>query len=469
METKDMSAPNIIYVHCDGAGRYIQPCGYPVPTPALQALAENGVLFTRHYTTSPTCHPSRGALLTGATPHKNGMMGLGWNSGWRFKDRSWHLASFLGGHGYETVLDAIPDFDQREAPYDLDLNPICRAAPSNRERHEETTRQAIKYLREKRDGRPFFLNVGYSAPKGQEGFNFAADFPRTDSEYVRPPEPMIDTPAGRRQWALFMDSLRFVDQQLEQLVATLKATGQYENTVIICTPDHGFQYPKGKGSLYEGGVGTFLIMAGGGLPAGKVIRPMVNVLDLYPTICELIGAEPPTHLDGTSMMPLIRGEQERLHDLLFFEQTYHYNYLPERGVTDGRYKYIRRYYQTRAEAVTNTDDPADYFIDDAGILDLPLEREELFDLRLDRSEWNNLLNAPRHQETLTRLRNALDQWMIDTDDPIRKGPILLPEGGKTGVQVDPRREQPRNVPAEQWNKIIHEYHCAFPIHQETLS
>jgi arylsulfatase A-like enzyme len=266
-----------------------------------------------------------------------------------------------------------------------------------------------------------------------------------------------------------MDSLHFVDRQLEELIATLKATGQYENTLIICTPDHGFQYPKGKGSLYEGGVGTFLIMAGGGLPAGKVVRPMVNVLDLYPTICELIGVEPPTHLDGRSMMPLIRGEQDRLHDLLFFEQTYHYNYLPERGVTDGRYKYIRRYYRTRAEAVTNTDDPADYFIDDAGILDLPLEREELFDLTLDRSEWNNLLDDPRHQEILARLRSALDQWMTDTDDPIPKGPILLPEGGKTGVQVDPRREYPRNVPAEKWNRTIHEYHCPFTVPQKERS
>ena len=457
-----MKRNNILYFHCDGAGRYIQPCGYPVPTPAFKALAENGVLFTSHYTTSPTCHPSRGALLTGCTPHKNGMMGLGHNSGWYFKDKSWHLASFLRENGYQTVLNAIPDFDQSEVPYDIDINPITRKGASPREQQEETTRQACKFLKSGRNEKPFFMSLGYSAPKGLEYFNFADDFPRANPDYLHPPAPMFDTPDGRVLWAKCIDSLLFVDRQLEQVIAALKENGLSENTVLICTPDHGFQYPKGKGSLYEGGVGTFLIISGAGIPAGKVVRPMVNVLDLFPTICELIGAEAPARLDGKSLMPLIRGEQDRLHDFLFFEQTYHYNYLPERGVTDGRYKYIRRYYRSRAEAVTNGDNPGVFdAIDALGILDIPLEREELFDLALDETECNNLMDDPRHQEILERLRTALDRWMVDTNDPILLGPILLPKGGKTGVQIDPKRKLPRNVKAVDWNRVIYEYHCPY--------
>ena len=71
-----MNRPNILYLHSHDTGRYIQPYGYGVPTPNLQRLAEEGVLFRQAFCASPTCSPSRAALLTGAFPHSNGMRGL---------------------------------------------------------------------------------------------------------------------------------------------------------------------------------------------------------------------------------------------------------------------------------------------------------------------------------------------------------------------------------------------------------
>src|SRR5205085_6747340 len=67
---------NILYIHSHDTGRWIQPYGFPVATPNLQKLAENGVLFRQAFCVSPTCSPSRAALLTGKYPHNNGMLGL---------------------------------------------------------------------------------------------------------------------------------------------------------------------------------------------------------------------------------------------------------------------------------------------------------------------------------------------------------------------------------------------------------
>ena len=71
-----MPKPNILYIHSHDSGRYLQPYGYDIPTPNLQRLAEQGVLFRRAYCAAPTCSPSRAALLTGQSPHNAGMLGL---------------------------------------------------------------------------------------------------------------------------------------------------------------------------------------------------------------------------------------------------------------------------------------------------------------------------------------------------------------------------------------------------------
>ena len=80
-----------------------------------------------------------------------------------------------------------------------------------------------------------------------------------------------------------------------------------------------------------------------GFTGGKVIDALVSHLDVYPTICELAGIEPPAWLEGTSLMPLVRGERAQIHDEIFTEMTYHAAYQPQRAIRTERWKYIRRF------------------------------------------------------------------------------------------------------------------------------
>src|SRR6266566_5025024 len=95
--------PNILYLHSHDTGRYVQPYGHPVPTPNIQRLADQGVLFHDAFCAAPTCSASRACLLTGQYGHNNGMMGLA-HRGWSLNDYRQHLVHPLHDAGYHTVL-----------------------------------------------------------------------------------------------------------------------------------------------------------------------------------------------------------------------------------------------------------------------------------------------------------------------------------------------------------------------------
>jgi arylsulfatase A-like enzyme len=98
--------PDILYIHSHDTGRFIQPYGHAVPTPHLQRLAGEGVLFRQAFCAAPTCSPSRAALLTGRYPHEVGMLGLA-HRGHRLTDNRLHLLHTLKAAGYYTALSGM--------------------------------------------------------------------------------------------------------------------------------------------------------------------------------------------------------------------------------------------------------------------------------------------------------------------------------------------------------------------------
>jgi N-sulfoglucosamine sulfohydrolase len=105
-----MSKMNILYINSHDTGRYIQPYGYKVPTPNLQKLAEQGVLFRQCYCANPTCSPSRASLLTGQYAHSNGMLGLS-HRGFSLNDYSQHIIHTLKEYGYFCALSGVQHID----------------------------------------------------------------------------------------------------------------------------------------------------------------------------------------------------------------------------------------------------------------------------------------------------------------------------------------------------------------------
>ena len=419
-----MVRPNIVYVHSHDTGRYIQPVGHAVSTPNLQRLAEQGVLFRQAFSAAPTCSPSRAALLTGQWPHTCGMLGLA-HMGSGLNDYSHHLANVLKQAGYFTALIGFQHeaYDQKQIGYDH----LADDAWGRNTASSAVAPAAAAFLHGK-PRQPFFLSVG--TMETHRGFPPHA--PADDPRYCLPPAPIADTPQTRRDMADLKTSARTFDWAVGTVLAELEAASLAENTIVICTTDHGIAFPLIKCNLTDHGIGVFLIMRGpGGLSGGIACDAMVSQVDVLPTICELIGLEPPAWLQGRSMMPLIRGEADNIRDELFAEVTYHAAYEPQRCVRTRRWKYIRRFDGRTKPVLVNCDasPTRDAFLA-AGWAARPVAREQFYDLFYDPQEACNLAADPAHAAVLREMAARLDRWMRQTDDPLLKGPVPEPAGPK---------------------------------------
>jgi len=416
-----MARSNILYIHSHDTGRYVQPYGYAVPTPAIQRLAEQGVVFRRNFCANPTCSASRAALLTGCSPHNSGMLGLA-HRGWPLYDYRQHIVHTLRAAGYRSTLCGVQHVarDASLIGYDEVLKLKSHFA-------RDVAPAAADFLRSGPQ-EPFFLSVGFVETHRV----FPDPGPAEDPRWCRPPDPIPDTPETRRDMAAFKASARALDAGMGAVFDALDASGLADRTLVICTTDHGLAFPHMKCHLTDHGTGVMLILRGpGGFEGGRVCDAMVTHLDLFPTICELAEAEPPAWLQGKSLLPLVRGEAEEIHDEIFAEVTYHAAYEPMRAVRTKRWRLIRRFSGRAKPVLPNCDDsPSKSVWLDAGWRERPVAEEELFDLAFDPNEAHNLAADPAHAAVLADLRGRLDRWMRATDDPLLRGPVPAPPGAK---------------------------------------
>jgi N-sulfoglucosamine sulfohydrolase len=427
--------PNIIYLNAHDTGRILQPYGQRVRTPNLQALAEGGVLFRQAFSAAPTCSPSRAALLFGMVPHCTGMVGLGNRGVYPFElDR--HVAHTLKRSGYETVTWGIVDNHLGLANIGKDVADIGY----ERSLGDRGLSKVVDFLREGHD-RPFFLSLSYFL-----AHRLGRGFSSPHNEYYDPrflalPATLPDTPEVREDWTLQLSDIEAYDDRVGRIWRALEDAGLAESTLIIATTDHGVAFPGMKCNLTKHGTGVHLIMRGpGGFSGGKVIDGMVCHIDLFPTLCEVIGIERPEWLQGESLMPLLRGEVSQIHDQIIAEVSYHAAYEPMRCVRTPRWVYIRRFGSRRRPVLANCDASLskDAWLAE-GYAERQLPDEMLFDTFYDPEEMNDLAAYPAHAEVLEGMRDRLRKWMEQTDDPLLKGRVPLPETGWVNPQdaVDP--------------------------------
>jgi arylsulfatase A-like enzyme len=419
--------PNVIYLHSHDTGRHVQPYGYAVPTPAIQRLAEQGVLFRRAFATAATCSGSRAALVTGQYPHVNGMTGLA-HRGWELDDTSHHLVHTLRRAGYfseligEQHVSATPEVLGYDRFHEIESNHVATVAPL-----------AVGAL-EGGLPEPFFLSVGFFETHRR----FFEPTSISDELYALPPAHLPDLPEVRRDMASFLASARSLDQGVGQVLAALERAGLDERTLVILTTDHGLPFPGAKATLFDRGLGVSLIVRGpGGFHGGRAQDAMVSHLDIYPTLCDLAGLPHPGFVQGRSLLPLVSGEVDRLHDELFAEITYHAAYEPQRAVRTDRHKLIRRFEPSAGPVLPNTDDgPTKDALIALGWDGWAHDAERLHDVLLDPSEGRNLVHDPAYAGVARDLRGRLERWMQETADPLLRGRVPLPPRGRAN---DPRQ------------------------------
>ena len=279
--------------------------GYPEPsTPTIDDLASQGALFSQAFCTNPITLPSHASILTGTYPIFHGARD---NSTFVVRDEVTTLAETLSAAGYETaavigsfVLDSRFNLDQGFAHYDDDLAEgwskdeiDVRAANAFgfAERKANLVSSAsIDWLRQPRS-RPFFMWIHYFDPH----------------EPINPPEPHHS-----RFTEPYTAEIAFADEQLGQVIAELKAQGEFENTLIVVTGDHGeglldHGEPTHSLLIYDSVMHVPLIFVMPGEPPGRRLDQLASTVDIMPTVLELLGQPIPDDVQGKSLAAGVRG------------------------------------------------------------------------------------------------------------------------------------------------------------------
>ena len=404
-------------------------------TPNMDSLVREGTTFTNACimgsNSGAVCIPSRAMLLSGRTLfHLQGQGNIippehitfpevlreaGYTT---FHTGKWHQdpksTSRCFSDGAKIFFGGMTD--QFNVPV-FDFDPAGKYPKENRyiekDKHssELFSDSAIAFLRNCKKDRPFFLYIAYTAPHDPRcppakyldmydpdkitlPESFMPRHPFDNGEMEVRDEKLASWPRTpqeiRKHIAEYYAMITHLDTQIGRVLAALKQTSHYKNTIIIFAADNGLAVGRhglmGKQNLYEHSIRVPLVIAGPGIPKGRRCNAFCYLLDIYPTLCELVGLPVPSVVEGHSLIPLINNPDSLLRDTLFFAYK-----DVQRAVRDERYKLIE--YMVNGKRTT-----------------------QLFDLQLDGCEVNNLADSPSHSEHLRRLRKELVRWKNELGD-----------------------------------------------------
>jgi N-sulfoglucosamine sulfohydrolase len=428
--------PNILFILADDMSYpYSSVYGdQVVKTPNLERLAQHGVTFTNAYTANPSCTPSRASILTGRYPHK---LGEAVNLVGKLDVSIPTYVQALRKEGYEVSYErkgwAPGDFKQM----------------GYKENPAGTQVEFQKMLGQLPKEKPFFFWFGTNDPHRTFPFG-KGRASGIDLSKIKVPAFLPDVPEVRGDLADYFYLIKRLDDEVGVLLTALEQSGRLENTIIVMSSDNGMPFPHAKANLYDYGTRVPLIISSF---SKRVIQnkrndSFVNLIDLTPTFLELAGARNKPVMDGKSLMPVLTGQTSTHRSEIFLERERHCTArnemdrgagYPMRAIRTTDFLYIvnLRYYRmpggdeampgtpseygdvdggpTKAFILDNRNDPKVKPFFDLGFAKRP--REELYDLKKDPYNVNNVAELPEYASVKKELSEKLLQWMQDEKDP----------------------------------------------------
>lgn len=391
-------------------------------TPNMQRVADAGLTFDRAFVASPSCAPSRAALLTGLMPARNGAEA---NHAHPRRDvKKW--PAYFQELGYEVVAFGKVAHYQQTIEYGFDL-----FAHDTFHDHQAIP-AALEYLkhRDHASTRPLCLIVGTNWPhvpwpETIAGFNPAS---------FKLPAGSIDTTITRKLRAEYAAAVSEADKDLGAVYDTAHALLP-KDTLYLFSSDHGAQWPFAKWNCYDAGIRVpMMIEWAGKLKAGTRTSAMVSWIDLLPTLLEAAGGTAPSNIDGQSFYKVLTGKETEHRDKIYTTHTGdgHWNIYPTRSLRTAQWKYILNLHPEFA-FTCHIDLPGeltqrDMWVEwmDAGKTDTRAAAivkryharpsEELYDLTSDPDEQKNLAEEPTQHARLGQMRTDLKEWMRAQDD-----------------------------------------------------
>jgi arylsulfatase A-like enzyme len=423
--------PNVLFIVVDDLRDWVGFLGrHPqAKTPNLDRLAARGVAFTRAYAASPSCNPSRAAVLSGLRPFTTGVYEN--DTDWRpvvpeamtlpsaFRRAGYHVAG--GGKVYHTAYPRRSEWDDYFADADRNPRPAQIRGPGDRikfgaldvedseMRDAKVVDYAIRQLAQKRD-QPLFLAVGIQKPHlpwfvPRKYFDLhpldrielppylkgdLEDIPaegRRLATHLGDHEAILQAGLWKEAVQAYLAAISFADAMVGRLLDGLDRSPVRDNTIICLWSDHGWSLGEKdhwrKFALWEEQTRAPMIWVVPGLTKpGTVATKPVDLMSVYPTLCDLAGLPVPEHVEGRSLRPLLADvgaswEQPAISTYLFNNHSVR---------TEG-WRYTRYH--------------------DGG--------EELYNEGEDPNEWRNLAADPAFQS----MKAELSRWLPRKNHPDR--------------------------------------------------
>lgn len=415
--------PNIVFITCHDLGRHLGCYGQrTVASPALDAIADRGLLFERSFCTAPHCSPSRAALHTGRHAQANGMHGLAHGHfRWSLHAGERHLAQYLRPAGYASALFGIQHLTGPDEARSLGYDEVYERAPA-----DGLGRAAAAWLSARDpNAQPFYLEVGFFEP--HRPYHHGGVEP-DDHLGVEVPSYLPQTPEARAEVAELQGAIAALDAGVGQIVTALEQQKLLQDTWLIFVTDHGLAMPRAKCTLYDPGMETSLLMhwPGGGLAGGRRIPQMVSHVDVVPTVLEALELPRPQRLHGRSFWPLLQGAKYEARDVVYCGKTFHTSWEPQRGLHTEGHKLILNLCQDISINVPGDVQLSPIYPQMIEQITVHRPRVELYDLAVDPLEQDNLAGQPQHAALERTLLERLYLWMQATGDPLLQGPIASP-------------------------------------------
>jgi arylsulfatase A-like enzyme len=430
--------PNILLAIADDwgyphAGVYGDPV---VQTPTFDWLARDGVLFTHAFVSSPSCTPSRAALLTG----------------------QWHWRLEESANLHSTLLAKFRTYPEllRDAGYFVGHSRKAwgpgRVEPGGRTQNPAgpTFRNFEAFLKARPKEQPFCFWFGSPDPhrpyQWQSGVKSGMDLAR-----IKLPACFPDHATVRTDVADYYFAVQRFDREVGEALALLEKTGERDNTIIVITGDHGMPFPRGKSNLYD--LGTRVPLAirwGAKVKPGRTVEDFVSLTDLAPTFLEAAGVKPPADMTGRSLLALITtGASDPKRDHVVFGKERHVpsqekgnmSGYPSRALRTKEFLYVRNFRPDlwpngipdadkaqigNSFADTDNGPTKTYMMDHRNepavkrYFDLAFAKrpgEELYDLSKDPDELVNVADKSEYRTVRRLLAGRLTAILKETADP----------------------------------------------------
>lgn len=419
--------PNILWIYIEDQNNWNNAYGdFTVDTPTIKNFADTGVRFNNTMQPAPVCSATRSALVTGKYQTTLGVHE-------HRSNRSSYNGIFLP-KGYKTVPELFIDagyktFNIGKDDYNFkyDRSKIYNAHKGKVGFQGAHDGEKFNWAHDL-SNQPFF---GQIQLKGGKHRKFNADIPPVKSIDITLPPYYPDTPGYRKSWAKHYQTQVMSDIELKDILVNLEANGILDNTIIFWFSDHGMELLRHKQALYEDSVKVPFIVnwpAGNKLlrQKGAVRNELISGLDIPATSLALAGIEIPDYYDGKNLF----ADSFKGRDFVISaKDRMDFTFDRGRTVRTENYRYIKNFHPEIPRSQPQYRDKIDFSIEgralfEQGKLNEVQRRyyaptkpaEELYDLKKDPHQINNLASNKAYSKELIKHREILMNWIKQTDD-----------------------------------------------------